>query len=157
MICNECKSKFGQAKEISAEDFYGVSDLFDYSCGEKIKICPNCESSDIYILKLTKENIYGYKSLIGNSNIKIKSHNVIDLIKIGDYVNGYKVLEICTGNFELNNPLNVKALKLEFIKEDINPNIPFFKRYNFITNNQIKSIVTKEQFDSMKYEVDSNE
>ena len=45
--CNECKCKFGQAKEINAEEFYGVSDLFDYSCGEKIKVCPNCESSDI--------------------------------------------------------------------------------------------------------------
>ena len=65
------------------------------------------------------------------------SYNIIDLIEEGDYVNGYKVLEICTGNFELNNPLNIKALKLEFIKEDINPNIPFFKRYNFITINII--------------------
>lgn len=83
----------------------------------------------------------------------IASHELIDLIDLGDYVNGYKVLEICTGNFELNNPLNVKALKLEFIKEDINPNIPFFKRYNFITNSEIKSIITKEQFESVKYEV----
>lgn len=47
--CNECKHKFGQAKEISAEEFYGVSDLFDYSCGEKIKVCPNCESNDIEV------------------------------------------------------------------------------------------------------------
>ena len=45
--CNECKSKFGQAKEITAEEFYGVSDMFEYSCGEKINVCPNCESSDI--------------------------------------------------------------------------------------------------------------
>ena len=45
--CNECKHKFGQAKEITAEEFYGVSDVFEYSCGEKIKVCPNCESSDI--------------------------------------------------------------------------------------------------------------
>ncbi len=45
--CNECKCKFEQAKEITAEEFYGVSDMFDYSCGEKIKVCPNCESSDI--------------------------------------------------------------------------------------------------------------
>ena len=49
MICNECKYKFGQAKEISAEEFYGVSDLFEYSCGEKIKVCPNCESNDIEV------------------------------------------------------------------------------------------------------------
>lgn len=84
---------------------------------------------------------------------KEPSYNPIDLIKEGDYVNGYKVLEIFTGNFEPNNPRNVKVLKLEFIKEDINPNIPFFKRYNFITNSEIKTIVTKEQFESMKYEI----
>lgn len=49
MVCNECKHKFEQPKEISAEEFYGVSDLFDYSCGEKIKVCPNCESNDIEV------------------------------------------------------------------------------------------------------------
>ena len=86
------------------------------------------------------------------TNVLDASYNIIGLIQVGDYVNGYKVLEIYTGNFEPNNPRNVKALKLEFIKEDINPNIPFFKRYNFITNSEIKTIVTKEQFDSMKYE-----
>lgn len=43
--CNECKSKFGQAKEITAEDFYGVSDLFDYSCGEMIYMCPYCQET----------------------------------------------------------------------------------------------------------------
>ena len=47
--CNECKHKFGQAKEITAEEFYGVSDLFDYSCGEKIKVCPKCGSNDIEV------------------------------------------------------------------------------------------------------------
>ena len=111
-------------------------------------------------VRTKKGKIYKFKS--NNSMDRVPymincSYNIIDLIQVGDYVNGYKVLEICTGNFELNNPLNIKALKLEFIKEDINPNIPFFKRYNFITNSEIKSIVTKEQFNSMKYEVDSNE
>lgn len=47
--CNECKCKFGQAKEISAEEFYGVSDMFDYNCGEKIKVCPKCGSNDIEV------------------------------------------------------------------------------------------------------------
>lgn len=102
---------------------------------------PNCNCKHVSCEK----NYYDEEKIIKTS------YNLIDLIEEGDYVNGYKVLEICTGNFELNNPLNVKALKLEFIKEDINPNIPFFKRYNFITNSEIKSIITKEQFDSMKY------
>ena len=79
--------------------------------------------------------------------------NPIDVIEAEDYVNGYKVLEICEGNFESNNPHNVKALKLEFIEQNINPNIPFFKRYIFILNENIKSIVTKEQFESIQYKI----
>lgn len=105
----------------------------------------DCEDNEL--IKIDKGQV------ILRSDVIKASHSLIDLIDLGDYVNGYKVLEICTGNFELNNPLNVKALKLEFIKEDINSNIPFFKRYNFITNSEIKSIITKEQFESMKYEV----
>ena len=115
------------------------------------RIAKIIDCSDKDLIKIDNGQV-----ILRNDVVKA-SKNIIDLIQVGDYVNGYKVLEICTGNFELNNPLNIKALKLEFIKEDINPNIPFFKRYNFITNSEIKSIVTKEQFDSMKYEVDSNE
>ena len=119
----------------------------------KITKTKNCLLDMAYYLDNEKEPVFSsYFDYILKS-----SFNPIDLIEVGDYVNGYKVLEICTGNFELNNPLNVKALKLEFIKEDINPNIPFFKRYNFITNSEIKSIVTKEQFDSMKYVVGDKE
>ena len=98
-------------------------------------------NEDGYILNLTKENIYGYKSLIGNSNIKIKSHNIIDLIEVGDYVNGYKVLEIIKG-------FKILVDKLELNTYDGNY---YLKQ---ITNNQIKSIVTKEQFESMAYEVE---
>lgn len=83
----------------------------------------------------------------------LPTHNIVDLVEVGDYVNGYKVLEICIGNFEVNNPFNVKALKLEYIKEDINPNIPFFKRYTFITNNEIKTVLTHEVFEREAYKV----
>ena len=126
----------------------------------------NCIMKTIFIAKIIeikaadnviKEECY----LLDNKDAALKKHvigqpscNSIDLIQVGDYVNGYKVLEICEGNFEINNPLNVKALKLEFVKEDINPNIPFFKRYNFILNEDIKSIVTKEQFEQMEYKIE---
>lgn len=97
---------------------------------------------------------HSWCDLIFKNRIIKTSPRIIDLIRVGDYVNGYKVLEICEGNFEINNPLNVKTLKLEFVKEDINPNIPFFKRYNFILNEDIKSIVTKEQFEQMEYKIE---
>ena len=96
-------------------------------------------NEDGYILNLTKGNIYGYKSLIGNSNIKTKSHNIIDLIEVGDYVNGLPVTRICIDDETNEKYLNMFGSISEYGSEDI------------------KSIVTKEQFDSMKYEVDSNE
>ena len=60
------------------------------------------------------------------------SHNIIDLIEVGDYVNGGQVREkkedyirISGGNF----------------------------MFQYLKENEIKSIVTKEQFESMSYKV----
>ena len=62
---------------------------------------------------------------------KEPSYNPIDLIEVGDYVNGYKV--------KITNPYMI-----------------VLDNYNFkaIENKDIKSIVTKEQFSSVKYEVE---
>lgn len=66
-------------------------------------------------------------------NVIIKaSHNIIDLIEVGDYVNGYEVIQIDNG-------------RLYFDVGDFSP--------NGIENNQIKLIVTKQQFESSMYEV----
>ena len=56
------------------------------------------------------------------------SHNIIDLIEVGDYVNGYQVTS--------------KDQFLGFGNHDW-----------YMLDNEIKSIVTKEQFESMQYEV----
>ena len=71
------------------------------------------------------------------------SFNLIDLIEVGDYVNGYKVLFI---DVFFSEGKNVKCINNEeervcFYEEDI------------------KDIITKEQFNSMKYVVerDTNE
>ena len=61
------------------------------------------------------------------------SHNIIDLIEAGDYVNGYFVLNV----LDFND--NTRILSLERIYD------------NKITEEDIKSIVTKEQFSSMEY------
>ena len=60
------------------------------------------------------------------------SHNIIDLIEVGDYVNGEQVLEVLIDR-------NMSRLKTELST--------FF-------NDEIKSIVTKEQFESMSYKVE---
>ena len=61
-------------------------------------------------------------------NIIKSSPNIIDLIEVGDYVNGFYVI---------NKPFN-QRIHTEF--DD------FFEE-------DIKSIVTKEQFESMEYKV----
>lgn len=66
------------------------------------------------------------------------SSNLIDLIKAGDYVNGKEVMAIS-----------------EF--KDGSRYIEFDEGKYLCKNYQIKSIVTKEQFKSMKYEVNKNE
>ena len=64
--------------------------------------------------------------------------NPIDLIEVGDYVNGKRVYNISIVD-------GLKYLDVEV--EDYLSDTPF------INADQITSIVTKEQFDSMKYEV----
>ena len=67
------------------------------------------------------------------------SHNIIDLIEVGDYVNGKIVTEI---QVDYINDYT-EEIKLVFTGEN-----------DYIyTNKDIKSIVTKEQFEAIKYEV----
>lgn len=75
--------------------------------------------------------------VIGEDNfVKEPSNNIIDLIEVGDYVNGYLVLNVLNFN---DNP---RILNLEKIYD------------NKITEEDIKSVVTKEQFESMKYSLE---
>lgn len=71
------------------------------------------------------------KRAIPNQEV-IASYNIIDLIEVGDYVNGYEVIQIDNG-------------RLYFDVGDFS--------FNGIENNQIKSIVTKEQFESVSYKL----
>ena len=89
-----------------------------------------------------------------NSRKVIKArYNIIDLIEEGDYVNGYKIDYInskCETPFlRSNQPYRVDNTLYSTLAEkgkDYNQPLHFY-------NEDIKSIVTKEQFESMKYEV----
>ena len=88
------------------------------------KICVDFNVSDLIFL--------------GETDIVKHSKNIIDLIEVGDYVNGYKILGIRTRN---NN--------IEILTSTENA-------YNcwFVFEEQdIKSIVTKEQFKNMEYKI----
>ena len=65
------------------------------------------------------------------------SKNIIDLIEVGDYVNGWKVLSIVT-TLDKPEEIGFKFLGFDNLLFDIN----------------IKSIVTKEQFKQIEYIVE---
>ena len=69
--------------------------------------------------------------VIGNENIIKSSPNIIDLIEVGDFVNGKEVLEL--KNFGAFNGARVFG--------------------DIYFNEEIKSIVTREMFESMKYKI----
>lgn len=69
---------------------------------------------------------------------------ISEIVEVGDYVNGYKVISI---------DYDVIDDKTECIELDLNNNY----QYNFISARQIKTILTKEQFSSIEYKVESEE
>ena len=75
----------------------------------------------------------GWNCGLDENDILKASNKIIDLIEVGDYVNGYKVLNV------LDFIDNSKMLSLEKIYD------------SNIANEDIKSIVTKEVFKSMEY------
>lgn len=72
------------------------------------------------------------------SHILKASHNIIDLIEVGDYVNGEIVTKISLDNIECN-----------YIE------IGYTYNRRGLRNKDIKSIVTREQFEAMEYKVES--
>lgn len=66
------------------------------------------------------------------------SYNIIDLIEVGDYINGYMVENIDAG---LNGDIIEIATGTNYFQSPS------------LHNEDIKSIVTKEQFEQMAYKV----
>lgn len=90
-----------------------------------------------YIVKV--EGTYNCYTHTGNdelSDVIKSSSNIIDLIEVGDYVNGHKVI-YTIGN--INKKIYVEYVNMDELLE--------------IKLEQITSIVTKEQFESMEYKV----
>ena len=77
---------------------------------------------------------------IGEEKIKKSSTNIIDLIEVGDYVNGMLVIEETPKDKRKKQQIIVDSTAFEWGTERL-------------FNEDIKSIVTKEQFESMEYKV----
>ena len=91
----------------------------------KITKTKNCLLDMCYTLD-DKEEVFSshFEDILG------ASHNIIDLIEVGDYVNGWKVLYWTDGTKVVDDGYATNLDKIS-----------------------VKSIVTKEQMESMKYEV----
>lgn len=90
-----------------------------------------------YKVKLPKMKLWKYYE---EENIVKHSKQLIDLIEVGDFVNGYKVISV---DYDVMNDTT------ECIELDLNSNY----QYNFISIRQIKTILTKEQYMPNCYKV----
>ena len=75
-------------------------------------------------------------------NVKVSS-NIINLIEVGDYVNGLKVTSI-SGTWHGRKD---KAIYCDYCENKKTG------KWTMFYDDEIKTIVTKEQFESMQYEV----
>ena len=106
---------------------------------DRIKYIDNCKSKYKYLIKEDKD---GYCYTVSDEMIVKASHNIIDLIEVGDYVNGYPVYEI------IEYEDNTRAIVIA----DDNKSIIWEESSQYI-----KSIVTKEQFENISYKVERKE
>ena len=108
--------------------------------GKIISLNIGVEDDECCFIELSKR-----RTGIKEYNILKASHNIIDLIEVGDYVNGKLVssLPLFKNEFIFEEPVNgfkyIKGIAGTPIEDN---------KCNFI-----KSIVTKEQFESMSYKV----
>lgn len=83
---------------------------------------------------------------IGDDDVVKASYNIIDILEVGDYVNGSKVIDI-----SIIGKDKEKWVWVEQMEDTDNKYGDDYVGYN---NEQIKSIVTKEQMEQMAYKVE---
>ena len=91
------------------------------------------DSDDKMLLFCSEDNWYGYDQ---RKDIKKHSKNLIDLIEVGDYVNGKKIERI-------NDYGDFKRADFNLDYDDCDA----------VYNEDIKTITTKEQFSNVEYKV----
>ena len=77
---------------------------------------------------------------IGDDDVVKASYNIIDILEVGDFVNGYKVVDIIRNNRKLEPSTMVYC--------------EYGSRYIGFYNESIKSVITHEQMEQMEYKVE---
>ncbi len=124
---------------------YGIKRITDIICGQDIRF-DNTDGFDEDLL-----NYHDYDGISKNSHtweeivIGEPKEKPIDLIQVGDYVNGNRVKAL-KGDIESHKINNEKdVIYTEYIND--------YDEWCGYEEDEIKSIVTKEQFESMEYKV----
>ena len=89
-----------------------------------------------HILDINSEFAKEFDKTFSRGNIIKSSPNIIDLIEVGDYVNGSYIYSIVEENKNTGQP------RVLFTEED-----------GVLGSGEIKSIVTKEAFEQMEYRI----
>lgn len=119
----------------------------DYGIGKIVNVTENGQGFKGDLIDIQ----YKYSEHAIENQDVVASYNIIDLIKVGDYVNGKIVISI----YEQDNKYYQNGK--EFITHDKMIMYGDMACVCKLENLQINSIVTKEQFDSMKYVVGDKE
>lgn len=98
---------------------------------------PNCNCKHVSC----ERNYYDEDKIIKTSP------NIIDLIEVGDYVNGYKVVD--KGKYEYDGNQSYIVIDFNTDNDELH-----WGDVIELTNDNIKSIVTKEQFEQMEYKIE---
>lgn len=120
--------------EIKVGEYVRINDdfrLIALGIGKIIRI-----NQDTIYVKMNFELPFAFKI----ENIAKHSNNLIDLLEVGDYINGYKVISV-----DKDAPENC----IECIELDRNNAY----EYQFISSKNIKSILTHEQFEANCYKI----
>ena len=118
-----CRTKKGRIGKVLLKQEANSGCRF---CGERLE--------DTIIELNTYDNLR-----IDTNSIYKHSFNIIDLIEEGDYVNGHLVHSILIDSIHSDNDFKGVQVESDYLL------------YHTIEEKDIKTIVTKEQFNSIKY------
>ena len=104
---------------------------------------------DMFTYKDSNRDYITYGFL--HNEILKASHSIIDLIEVGDYVNGYYVSKIWEEN-EITHYVDETPIKRK--ERQITIQAPSYGGIIHLKNDDIKSKVTKEQFEKMQYSLE---
>ena len=123
---------------------YGIKKIESIVCGQDIKLDNTIGFDESLKKHHDYDGISIYDNYFWNNEIIGKpSYNIIDLIEVGDYVNGGLVLFAGATTWDNDGNVLDKQVYINHNGYDL-----------WLREEYIKSIVTKEQFESMAYEVE---